>query len=241
MDIVRCEKGHFYDASINSSCPQCAAESYGGGMSFGAAENYGGGMSLGAAVPGVPDDIGPTGPVGGVDPIGPTEPVNAGYAGGIGPTAPVDSSGFAPSDFVSGTGGQSGPIQAYDPTQPVWANGTLGFNPVTGWLVCIDGPDKGTDYRIHSGYNYIGRAQHMDICILNDSHISHDKHALIGYDDESQMFFFAPSNGRNIIRVNDKPVITSVELKPYDVLTIGTTKLCFVPFCGERFSWNSGK
>ena len=30
-----------------------------------------------------------------------------------------------------------------------------GVEPVVGWLVCIDGPSRGSDYRLHAGYNYI--------------------------------------------------------------------------------------
>ena len=29
-----------------------------------------------------------------------------------------------------------------------------------------------------------------------------------------------------------------MELHAYDELTIGKTKLLFVPLCGERFDWN---
>ena len=35
--------------------------------------------------------------------------------------------------------------------------------PVAGWLVCIDGPSKGKDYRIHEENNYIGRMKEMDV------------------------------------------------------------------------------
>ena len=138
MDIVRCEKGHFYDASQNSACPQCAAESAGG---------MGG--------------VGPTGPVAGfgdsgpIEPIGATEPVGAYDGVTVGPTAPVMNQGFTPTDFAPGSGGMGGVtpggVQSYGSTQPVWPGGTSGFNPVVGWLVCVDGPDKGTDYRIHTG------------------------------------------------------------------------------------------
>lgn len=227
MDFVRCEKGHFYDASQNSTCPQCAAEAAGGMGGIGPTAPIAGGAGFG--------DSGP------VAPIAPTEPVGGYGDGTVGPTAPVMNQGFTPTDFAPASGNMGsvnpGGVQSYGSTQPVWPGGTSGFNPVVGWLVCVDGPDKGTDYRIHTGYNYIGRAQHMDICILNDSHISHDKHASIAHDTETNIFFFAPVNGRNIIRVNDKPVINSAELHPYDMLTIGTTKLCFVPFCCDKFSW----
>ena len=36
------------------------------------------------------------------------------------------------------------------------------FDPVVEWLVCIDGPEKGRDYRIRSGNNYIGRSQDIE-------------------------------------------------------------------------------
>ena len=43
-----------------------------------------------------------------------------------------------------------------------------------------------------------------------------------------------------MLRVNDspEPVMMTVRLKAYDVLTIGSTKLMFVPLCGEQFSWD---
>ena len=247
MDLVLCEKGHYYDASIHASCPQCAAEAGGAGsfgMGYGAAGGYGG-VGPTEPVSGGYGGVGPTEPVGsGYGGVGPTEPVGMGAIqptepvgmnyGGIGPTFPVENPGFTSGDFVSGQGS----VQDYGPTQPVWQNGVAGFNPVVGWLVCTEGPNRGADYRIHSGYNYIGRAQHMNICIPNDSHISHDRHALVGYDPESHMFFFAPSNGSNIVRVNGEPVINSVKLNAYDTLTVGTTKLIFIPLCSDHFSWD---
>ena len=34
---------------------------------------------------------------------------------------------------------------------------------VTGWLVCVDGAEKGRDYTLHMGFNRIGRSYQMDI------------------------------------------------------------------------------
>ena len=110
--------------------------------------------------------------------------------------------------------------------------------PVTGWLVCIEGPDRGHDYRIRTGYNHIGRAEHMDICIRGDKQISREKHALVAYDDTEKVFFFGPSDGKNIVRVNDKMVMVPTQLHAYDTVTVGTSKLIFVPLCGENFNWN---
>ncbi len=229
MDIVRCDKGHFYDASMHASCPQCAEEAARGGAFGGDSAAVGGGADMGSMMTGKYS----------MDSIGPTEPVSmmrGNAPEGLGPTVPA-SGGFSGSEFV-GAGDMSAPkVESYDATMPVWSNQVQGFNPVVGWLVCVEGPDRGTDYRIRGGYNYIGRAQSMDICIMNDSHVSKDRHALIAYDDETRTFYFAPSGGKNIVRVNNDAVIAPVKLAADDVVTIGTTKLRFVPLCGENFSW----
>lgn len=78
----------------------------------------------------------------------------------------------------------------------------------------------------------------MDICISGDDCISTERAAVIAYDVEEKFFSFGPSMGHNVVRVNGKMLMNAVVLNPYDELTIGKTKLLFVPFCGERFDWN---
>lgn len=197
--------------------------------------------------------------------IPPTEPVNPPAGGGFShgggysnntfswngetepSTSPIDGSNF-PNDnrFRMNDWDDSGPVptpapkvQDYDPTMPATLNGVPGFSPVTGWLVCIDGPAKGTDYRIHTDYNFIGRASNMDISIAGDNRIDRDRHAVVVYDPQERIFFFGPQNAKSVVRVNNRPVIGQVELNPYDVLTIGTTKLMFVPLCGKEFNWDA--
>lgn len=146
----------------------------------------------------------------------------------------------------SSMGYQESGIDGYGPTQPSnvfetdTANTNKGvFNPVVGWLVCIKGASRGADFQIHSQYNYIGRAKHMDICIPTDPHISAEKAAVLAYDNNDKTFFFAPGSGHNLVRVNGSVVMTPVVLKAYDVLTIGETQLLFVPLCGDHFDWNN--
>ena len=38
-------------------------------------------------------------------------------------------------------------------------------NPVVGWLVCLEGPDRGHDYPLRAGTNAIGRSPSMEVCI----------------------------------------------------------------------------
>ena len=110
-------------------------------------------------------------------------------------------------------------------------------DPVVGWLVCIDGPVKGNDFRIHAGYNYIGREM-GDIHIQGDLQISRQNHAMIAFDSSEGVYYVGPSAGRNLMKVNGKTVLNAVEIKNYDIISIGTTQLMFVALCGPHFSWN---
>jgi len=113
----------------------------------------------------------------------------------------------------------------------------LGIDPVVGWLICVEGEEKGRDYRIHSDNNYIGRDKKMDICIGGDDTISRENHAVISYDTKEKLFYFTPGDGRSIVRLNDKGVFSTTVIHTYDVVLIGKTKLIFMPLCGEKFDW----
>lgn len=223
MEFKQCMRGHFYDPSVTSTCPQCAAEQA-GMESFQA--------DLGETMPG-PGISGLD-----MDDIGVTEPVEF-FPSGNGGDA-METQGLAQGNgFVTGDFGSNSMMEDYsDATQPTYLSGIAGFSPVTGWLVCVDGPAKGTDYRIRAGYNYMGRAEHMDICIAGDTKIGRERHAMIAYDSQEKIFFFGPADGKSIVRLNDKMVMNPLEIHAYDIITIGSTKLLFVPLCGERFNWD---
>ncbi len=113
----------------------------------------------------------------------------------------------------------------------------IGIDPVVGWLVCIEGTDKGRDFRIRSERNAIGRAGNMDICINGDDTISREKHAFISYNPRKNSFLLMPGESRGIIYLNDDEVAAPIPLKAFDVIELGQTKLLFVPFCGDQFQW----
>jgi hypothetical protein len=119
----------------------------------------------------------------------------------------------------------------------------LGFDPVVGWLVCIDGPDKGRDFRIRTERNNIGRepAQRDGIIIPGDPSISREKHAVISYNPKNHRFNLIPGDGRGITYLNDDELLTPQPLNPYDRIEMGNTKLIFVPFCGEHFTWSEAE
>lgn len=222
MEIIRCSNGHSYDPSITPECPECA-KLRGKTLPLDrkGEESYG------------TEDYGKTMPIRhgereteaihrGTEPVNPKGDVHW-----------ADAKDYMEANYAS---------ESYDPTMPVnyRKNGesAKALLPVTAWLVCIEGPSKGQDYRIHAEYNYIGRSSKMDICIQGDPTISRENHAIIAYDTLDGIFYFAPSGGGSIVRINGKAVLGSVELKPYDKLTIGQSVFSFVPFCGEQFEWS---
>lgn len=207
--MVTCPScGHPYDSARNAQCPHCGG--------FTATEP-----------PGGSGGFTPTEPLGGGN-FTPTEaPTGApggNYNANFGATVPPDGGAGGPDPFDSPTvigGGK--------------ADGDLS-EPVVGWLVCIEGPARGTDYRLHAGYNYIGR-ESGDVRIRGDQQISRQNHAMVAYDSGEHLYFVGPSAGRNLIKVNGHAVLQAIAIQNYDVISIGTTKLIFVGLCGEQFSW----
>lgn len=112
-----------------------------------------------------------------------------------------------------------------------------GIDPVVGWLVCVEGREKGRDYRIHTDNNYLGRSEKMDICVRGDDTISRENHVIISYDSADKIYYCSPGDGRSIVRLNDKAIFQTVELKPYDRIMVGKTVLLFLPLCGQEFEW----
>lgn len=112
--------------------------------------------------------------------------------------------------------------------------------PVTGWIVCIEGPEKGKDYRIAAKNNSIGRNESSDICIKGDQTISRENHARLSYDGKHNNFYLIPGESTNNIYINDEPVYVPTRLNKGDVLELGESKFKFTPFCDDTFRWQEG-
>lgn len=168
--------------------------------------------------------------------------------GDAGKTAPIG--GGAP--FVPGqeqavvNDGKTMPPKGYQTQRKVdEENKTLGFmqeklglDPVVGWLVCIEGKEKGKDYKLRGQINTIGRSEKMDVCIRGDKTISSENHARLSYSEKNNRFKLIPAESRNIIYLNGEEVFAAEPLAAYDVIDFGETKLMFLPFCSERFTWS---
>jgi hypothetical protein len=82
------------------------------------------------------------------------------------------------------------------------------MDPVVGWLVCVAGPDKGRDYRIHAERNFIGRGADMDIAVAGDEQISRKNHAVISYNPKRHTFTIAPGDSHGLTYLNDDELLT---------------------------------
>ena len=231
IKMSTCPNGHSFNADIYARCPECGAAPVEGGQSYG-----------GGAFPKTTDPSQASGGYGGGAFPKTTDPSQAsgGYGGGEFPktTAPGAAMGATtPVDGRSG-GGFATPFSV--PTQAaVDLRHGSGSEPVVGWLVCIEGPMRGQDFRIHDGYNFIGREE-GDIRIKGDNAISRQKHAVVAFYSKRNTFHVGPAEGRNIIELNDEPVFNHVQVENYDVITVGNTKLMLVGLCGDRFNWTDG-
>ena len=134
-----------------------------------------------------------------------------------------------------------------------------GIEPVVGWLVCVEGEQRGKlnkntfgkhedvitvgetfcdkDYKIRRGKNFIGRSDEMDIAILGDMTISRKNHAAITYNPKQRNFFLIPGDGAGLVYLNNEVVFVPSEVSAYDVIEIGKSKLVFLPLCGIHFDW----
>ncbi len=109
-------------------------------------------------------------------------------------------------------------------------------DPVVGWLVCLAGPDRGRDFRLHAEKNFVGRSSAMDVCVADET-VSRDRHAMVIFDPKKQTFWAVPGDAAGLVYLNGDIVNAPTQMNPDDVLEVGQTKLVLIPFCGEKYSW----
>jgi hypothetical protein len=142
----------------------------------------------------------------------------------------------------------SGQTEGYSDSYPnpegrtvgIWEEmvGGSGIRPTVGWLVCIEGPNKGRDYRIFQGLNRIGRdaGKKVDIVITDDTMVSREDHAEIEYDEDTNEYFLIRKSNPEV-RVNGERVREPRKLMSHDIVKLGQYEFLFVALCNEKFIW----
>ena len=118
------------------------------------------------------------------------------------------------------------------------AHKNITVDPVCGFLICIEGPDKGKDFRIIGGRNFIGRGDDSDIKLSGDQTVSRSGHAVVTYDSKHMDFSVSAGQSHGLTYLNGERVDVTNSLNAYDKIEVGETVLMFLPFCGENFRWS---
>ena len=216
MNLTKCANGHYYDADKYSSCPHCSkANDTEDDVTINMEQ-------AGATVPHTPAPV-PT-------------PAPA-------PAPRTQQSGTV--SLMDAVNVASAPVSApaFDDNDKTvsYYGGSIGIEPVVGWLVCIDGEMKGKAFELKNGKNFIGRSHSMDVVLEGDPNVSRERHAIVTYEPRGRVFIAQPGESRELFYLNDQVVLMNVEMHDRDILSIGKTQLMFVPLCGPAFTWESDK
>jgi hypothetical protein len=111
---------------------------------------------------------------------------------------------------------------------------------LSGWLAVISEQGRGSSYTLTFGMNTIGRSEGNHVSIMNgDASISREKHALIIYDYENNIFFIKHGEGQYLSYVNGEVLLDTKQLQANDKIKIGATELIFIPLCSDKFDWKN--
>lgn len=108
---------------------------------------------------------------------------------------------------------------------------------VCGWLVCIEGPHIGMDFKITDGKNYIGRSSLMPIHVFGDTKIEIKNHMVIAYDSNTKASTILPGESKGMIYWQGKAIFNPQKLSSGERIEIGESTFKFIPFCDDDFSW----
>lgn len=109
---------------------------------------------------------------------------------------------------------------------------------VTGWLVCVSGPEKGRSWELRYGFNRISRSNgsRTDISIEEDKQITRGCHCSVVYEYNKNIFYLVPEEG-NLVYLGGEFLGKPSVLQTGDVFKIGNSELEFIAFCRGDRKW----
>ncbi len=105
------------------------------------------------------------------------------------------------------------------------------------FLVCIDGPMTGASFVFQENRAIIGRQKNYEIALFRDNTVSRSPHAVLSYVKENYRYTVSQGDPEKRVSVNGTFINEETELKMYDVIGIGQTRMLFMPVCSEKFAW----
>ena len=223
MNLVRCENGPFFDSERYPGCPHCEAP-------------RGDNVTVPLMRAPVNEDV----TVALNQNAHVTEAVMHQPAPEPAPAPAVNTSSLLEAVKAASSGAVNAPVESGEKTVGFFSK-AIGTEPVVGWLVCTEGEHFGEDFKLKSGRNFIGRSAGMDVAITKDGTVSRERHTALVYEPRGNLFIVQPGDSKELSYLNGEVVLSPVELKPNDRLTIGQTELMFIPCCTESFKWTNNE
>lgn len=121
-------------------------------------------------------------------------------------------------------------------TVAVW-NAPAGTEPIVGWLICVKGEYFGQSFNLKTGNNTVGRAMNMDIPLAQEPSVSRNKHCVITFEPENQVFFLQQGESSGLTYLNGAMVMSPTGIKEQDRIKIGAAEFLLIPFCADGFRW----
>lgn len=168
----------------------------------------------------------------------------------VGGAAPAAAAGLeVPTPSLGRGSGRSGRVKTrllgfnpdgLAPASPFEKAAPADTNFPVGWLVVVSGPGRGASFPLFDGVAKIGRGEDQAVSLnFGDSAISRENHAAVAYDSEENAFYIGQSGKANLVRLNNKPLLSTEQIRSGDQVRLGETTLRFVALCGEGFSWDA--
>ena len=110
--------------------------------------------------------------------------------------------------------------------------------PLVGWLVCLEGEDCGTDYRVFQKFNTVGKSERADIRLKDHADNRFAIWARIDYSETDNVCRLNPISTGNVL-LNGVAIEEPTELVDRDRLSLGGCEYLFVPLCCGSFRWNN--
>ena len=129
--------------------------------------------------------------------------------------------------------------EAFTDEDPIKSGATASSDFPVGWLVVVSEQGRGKSFALRDGVSSVGRGADQTVCLdIGDNSISRENHISIAFDAEQKKFFVGHGGKTNLVRVNNKPLLSTEELSSKDMIRLGETTLRFLAFCDETFNWD---
>ena len=127
-------------------------------------------------------------------------------------------------------------ILAGESNEEVSSAGGSMQDPVAGFLVVVNGPGRGSVYRLGYGMSSIGRDASQRISLDHgDLAVSRENHCLVTFDPAVRKFYIQAGEGPGLTYLNNEAVLKPEELASGNHVMLGVTELRFLARCGEGF------